>query len=396
MSKPRFTTAQKKMFKLLQDGLSNGKSIFIIYGGQTAGKTYGICEIILSELQHRNFEHQSMIIGSSWENLKTRAYQDVANILELQKTKNTAKTLLIKNNQLIFTGIREGISMRTQFIFINEFSEIELSEVDEFIKRARITIIDFNPSFNMEAKIDDLKKQYGDMVAELKLTYLDNEYCPEGEIKHLQQLKKLGKEAPVGTRARYNYEVYVLGNYAELVGTLIAQEDLQFIDKLPDSLHSFVAFADPSNAQGGDDFAISLTAIYDNNVYLIDSYNSNFQNKGYFYKKLKEWKDIYNAQIIIETNGEFGQQFYKDCINSNLEVKGWWSSNKKFDRIFANLDVFFNNLRILDTENNKSFVFQWYSFEQNMDKKTKDDNIDCVNNAIMYYQNQGFIKKLFE
>ena len=58
----------------------------------------------------------------------------------------------------------------------------------------------------------------------------------------------------------------------------------------------------------------------------------------------------------------------------------------------SNFDVITGKLFILDTANNRDFAQQIYTFrspdskdENGKDVEFKDDNIDCLNNAIIVY-----------
>ena len=164
-------------------------------------------------------------------------------------------------------------------------------------------------------------------------------------------------------------------------------------------------FADPSNAKGGDSFALVLVAIgSDGNMYLVDSFSNNRIEKVLIAEKIKEWqKDYPVKQTFIETNGEFGLKFYNDCVLSKIPVDGWFSRQDKFERIMANFDVITEKTLFVDNPNNREFAQQIYTF-RNPDSKDengkkvefKDDNIDCLNNAAMAYISvYGLLKVLF-
>ena len=149
-------------------------------------------------------------------------------------------------------------------------------------------------------------------------------------------------------------------------------------------MYKYLIFADPSNAKGGDYFALTLTGIgTDGNVYLIDSFSRNKVDKVVIAEQIKKWQKDYPIQrTFIETNGEFGLKFYNDCTISRIPVAGWYSRQDKFERIMANYDVITQKMFILDTENNRNFAKQIYTFKIDC---ANDDNIDCLNNALMAY-----------
>ena len=87
-------------------------------------------------------------------------------------------------------------------------------------------------------------------------------------------------------------------------------------------------------------------------------------------------------RTFIETNGEFGLKFYNDCVSAGITVDGWYSRNNKYERIMANFDVITQKLMILDNPQNREFAQQIYTFKIDCEH---DDNIDCLNNAILAY-----------
>lgn len=185
------------------------------------------------------------------------------------------------------------------------------------------------------------------------------------------------------------------GNFAELTGEIFTPENIHFCKAKPEGLHHFMIFADPSNAKGGDYFALTLTAIgQDGNCYLIDTFSCNRIEKVLIAEKIRQWQKDYPVQrTFIETNGEFGLKFYNDCVLAKISVDGWYSKRDKFERIMANFDVITNKVIVLDTPQNREFIQQVYTFKIDC---TNDDNIDCLNNAIMaYILVYGLLKVLF-
>jgi predicted 3-demethylubiquinone-9 3-methyltransferase (glyoxalase superfamily) len=100
-------------------------------------------------------------------------------------------------------------------------------------------------------------------------------------------------------------------------------------------------------------------------------------------ERIKQWqKDYPVIRTFIETNGEYGLKFYNDCSISKIPVDGWYSKHDKFERIMANFDVITGKLMVIDTTQNREFIQQVYTFKLDCEN---DDNIDCLNNAIMAY-----------
>jgi hypothetical protein len=134
---------------------------------------------------------------------------------------------------------------------------------------------------------------------------------------------------------------------------------------------------------------MTLTGINkDSNMVLIDSFSENKLHKKLIADQIKVWQKQYDIErTFIETNGEIGKGFYNDCINNEISVSGWYSRNNKFERIMANYETITDKVLIQDNINNRNFAKQIYLFKQDGEKEgVHDDNIDCLNNAIIAYK----------
>ena len=287
---------------------------------------------------------------------------------------------------------------RATFRFINEANNIDKETFDLLdIRTERQISLDYNPTAEFWVDEISTEKNTG------KFNWYQNPFLSEAQYKQFRLWTEIGKQSKVGSPNYYRWQVYCEGNYCELAGDIISSDNLRFRNELP-PLTNLIAFADPSNARGGDYFAVCLTGIdAQGDVWLVDSFSSNNASKAAMYDRLKDWQKRFGCQIFIETNGEIGNKFFKDCQVSGLSVRSWWSYANKFDRIFANLDIFTHKLWIYDTPTNGDFCAQFYQFrnpdDKTLTKKEKgefhDDNIDCLNNCFLYYIDKRMLKTLF-
>ena len=280
---------------------------------------------------------------------------------------------------------------RATFRFINEANNIDKETFDLLdIRTERQISLDYNPTSKFWVDEISTDKNTG------KFNWYQNPFLSEAQYKQFRLWTEIGKQSKVGSPNYYRWQVYCEGNYCELAGDIISSDNLRFRNELP-ALTNLIAFADPSNVRGKDCFAVCLCGLDVNgDVWLIDSFSTNVGGKSQMFDKLKEWKDKYGCVIFIETNGEIGNKFFRDCQLSDLSVRSWWSTANKFDRIFANLDIFTHKLWVYDTPENGDFCSQFYQFSQkNKDGEGKDDNIDCLNNCFLYYISQKKLKALF-
>ena len=287
---------------------------------------------------------------------------------------------------------------RATFRFINEANNIDKETFDLLdIRTERQISLDYNPTAKFWVDEISTDKNTG------KFNWYQNPFLSEAQYKQFRLWTEIGKKSKVGSPNYYRWQVYCEGNYCELAGEIISVDNLRFRSELP-PLNYLIAFADPSNARGGDYFAVCLCGLdTQGDVWLVDSFSSNNASKAAMYDRLKEWQSKWGCQIFIETNGEIGNKFFRDCQLSGLSVRSWWSSANKFDRIFANLDIFTHKLWVYDTPNNGDFCAQFYQFRNPNDPKLTrkektefhDDNIDCLNNCFLYYIDQRKLKTLF-
>ena len=90
-----------------------------------------------------------------------------------------------------------GKGFRRDILYINEADKLSIETAIQFISRAKITIIDYNPDtlFWGDDFINDNNS--------LRLTYLDNEYLNESEVQSILEYKQKGfhnPDLPIGKR----------------------------------------------------------------------------------------------------------------------------------------------------------------------------------------------------
>lgn len=371
----------------------------IMYGGKRSGKT-------ISRLQHLYmlaFAHprtKIQVIAESLPVIKSGCLNDFKTIfapfLHTLKENQSDKTFTFHNGSTIqFIQVDSAAKAnqlgRATYRFINEANNIDKDTFDLLaISTERQVFLDFNPSASFW--VDEYQTDQN--IA--KFNWYDNPFLAPAQQDQFRLWTEIGKQSKVGSPNYYRWQVFCEGNYCQLAGELISIDNLRFRSELP-PLTSIIAFADPSNVRGKDCFAVCLCGLDVNgDVWLVDSFSTNVGGKSQMFDKLKEWKERYGCVIFIETNGEIGNKFFQDCQLSGLSVRSWWSTANKFDRIFANLDIFTHKLWVYDTHENGDFCSQFYQFSQkNKDGEGKDDNIDCLNNCFLYYISQKKLKALF-
>lgn len=173
------------------------KPIKLIQGGQGAGKNIGIA-IWLAE---RMLEQPLIVtvMTDTYDNLKDGIILDYENIFSW--TGLAFNDYYNKQDKVFFWGDSKmqfryladhkqqaGKSKRRDILYINEGNKIGYAAVEPFIARSKETIVDFNPDFEFWAHTE---LEPRDDCEKIVVTYIDNEFCPENEVKYIESRRHL-------------------------------------------------------------------------------------------------------------------------------------------------------------------------------------------------------------
>ena len=238
----------KAYFKIL-DLIKNNpeENVFVIKGGQGASKTISILELIIQSLL--SSEKEASVLSSELSKMKKTVIRDYVKICKdwgVMKDRNDfnrseSKHEYPNDSYLDFLGADVsdiGKGFRRNILYINEADKMDRDTAVQFISRADLTIIDFNP---------DTLFWGDDYVNEnnlLTLTYEDNEFLSESEVKSILEYKKKGfyrpdlpfdklfEESNIKNKYWANkWRVYGLGLVGSLDGVIFENWDL--IDNIP-------------------------------------------------------------------------------------------------------------------------------------------------------------------
>lgn len=380
---------------------AKNEPVVIVQGSKRSGKTFAILQHNgLNFLQSKNRKFQMFSESPRQQNFGLMSdFENIFNpILHKLKKNASQKTFRRGNSELAFINIADNTNANDianalgacDIRYINECNMFSKDTVEKLrINNREQMFLDFNPyrEFWVKDLINDRNF--------LKTTWRDNPHLSKQQIALFLEWTEKGQKSEIGSYDYWRWQVMCEGNFAELTGEIFTTDNIHFSNKKPEGIHSHIIFADPSNAKGGDNFALTLTAIdLEGRVWLIDSFSRNKIDKALIAEKIKEWQRDYPIMnTYVETNGQIGLKFYNDCVSSQIDVDGWYSRQDKYERIMANFDVITQKLLICDTPQNREFVQQIYTFKADCEH---DDNIDCINNAIMaYILVYGLLKVLF-
>ena len=190
----------KAYFKIRDLILSNpNEDVFVIRGGQGASKTISIIQLIIQSLL--SSDKEATILSSELAKMKrtvVRDYRKICKDWNVFKSdndwnKSESKHEYPNGSYLDFLGADVndvGKGFRRDILYINEADKMNIDTAVQFISRAGLTIIDYNPD----------KLFWGDEYINennfITLTFEDNEYLSASEVRSIKDYKVKGFHNP--------------------------------------------------------------------------------------------------------------------------------------------------------------------------------------------------------
>jgi len=244
-SKYQYSRAYHKILDLITSNPQ--EDVFVIRGGQGASKTVSILQLIIQTLIQK--EREATVLSSELSKMKKTVIRDYSKICkdwgvikDIKEFNRSESKHEYKNGSYIdFIGADlndVGKGFRRDLLYINEADKMNLDKAVQFISRANLTIIDYNPD----------KRFWGDDYVNdnnfLTLTFEDNQFLPESEVRSILDYKTKGFYNPnlpypiifdqSNIKNRYwsnKWRVYGLGLIGSLEGLVIPEHEV--IDNIP-------------------------------------------------------------------------------------------------------------------------------------------------------------------
>lgn len=228
--------------------MSNPKeTVFVIRGGQGASKTVSIIELLIQALLASTKEIS--VISSELSKMKRTVIRDYKKIAKdwgvLENglyNKSESKHELDNDSYIDFLGADVtdvGKGFRRDIIYINEADKMDIDTAVQFISRAKLTIIDYNPDSLFWG--DDYINENNFIT----LTFEDNEFLSQSEVDSILDYKTKGFHDPTlpfemlfkeeNIKSNYwsnKWKVYGLGMVGNLDGVVF--DNWQQIDSIPE------------------------------------------------------------------------------------------------------------------------------------------------------------------
>ena len=192
-NKYKYTKAYYKILDLIKS--NPDENVFVIRGGQGASKTVSIIELLIQSLCSATKE--ATILSSELSKMKRTVIRDYKKICkdwgvlenEHDFNKSESKHEYFNGSYLDFLGADVndvGKGFRRDILYINEADKMDVDTAVQFISRASLTIIDYNPDSLFWG--DDYINENNFIT----LTFEDNEYLASSEVKSILDYKNKG------------------------------------------------------------------------------------------------------------------------------------------------------------------------------------------------------------
>ena len=388
MTQPEVTD---KIWLYLRRRYHEGAHTAILKGGRRSGKTWHLLQ--WAGLRCVYFPKRVVSVAAMTNDQgRLGSFADMGKIIEkypalfngTDPNKSPLEIRYPNGSTMVFKSYRRSETAKgiaCDDLFINEANCFTYQQYCDL--RANVTgmtFLDYNPNFLFWA--DDIF----DPSDICTTTWQDNPFLSPAQLEYFADLKKRAESPNATSVDLYNYSVYYLGEYAEIDGAIFTRANIQLSNDLPHrangelALRNFKIFCDPSALRGADYFACCLSATDDNgNVWIIDTFSVNIGGRELVARKMIDWMKSWDVdKLYTETNGVVGLDFYDFCTNSDIPVESWFSRNNKYQRIVDNYQNLTTKLVVLDTEANRAYLEQVYTFAE---KCEHDDNIDAINSS---------------
>lgn len=363
------------------------EKIIIVQGGQGAGKTIAILMLLINNcIKKPNIEIS--VLSEELTKMRRTVISDFVKILQNLNFYNDRiwnKTGLIytfpNGSKIDFIGLDKddvGKGLRRDICFFNEANKITLEKYTQVASRSKINILDFNPDNKFWGH--DLIKQKN----HLTLTYLDNEFLAQSEIKSILDYKQKGFINPnlpnydteSNIKSKYwanKWRVYGLGQIGLIDGVIFNNWDL--ISEIPN---------DAELLGRGLDFGYTNdpTAIVDvykwNGKKILDEclYASNFTNQNII--SFFENNNLDKRLLIVADSSE--PKSIQELKNGKLNVVG---AVKGADSINYGIGIM-QNEDFLITKRSINLIneFESYCWKKDKNENTLNVPIDAQNHGI--------------
>jgi len=421
------TTALRKISALK-------KRIWGIQGGQGAGKTYSILQLLINHASN-NPNKEIFIASEELSKMRITVIKDFVNIMNsfgiFERIRWVDGTLYrFPNGSFIkFIGLDKadiGKGLRSDIMFINEGNKVKFDTYRELTSRAKRIIIDFNPNKKFWFHSEVLTRDDCDFI---KLTFQDNEFLSQQERGEILRYKKLGYQTDnetgdyaVNEKGELviinNYwanmwRVYGLGEIGQVEGRIYTWQKISLSDYLAMNVTEYFG----SDWGKVDPWAVTGLKYYDGNLY-VRQYNYASENEIERNMSPQQLQSIRNSEsddydgLVAYIFKKLGIPYDANIICDNnrpnkimsLRKAGWEYAQAvggKLDLInrigvLSGLNIFYT-----DDSPNIEYEQEEYCYDKDtngvlLEKPVDQDNhaIDSIVYPVQWMFREGIIKNI--
>lgn len=242
----QITTALRKISSLK-------KRIWVVQGGQGAGKTYAILQLICNHCFSEE-NREVYICSAELSKMRITIIKDFLNIMkslkrfERNRWKDGTYYEFPNGSFIKFIGLDKvdiGKGLRSHIVYVNEVDKTNFETFRELTSRAKRVIVDFNPNKKFFIHDEIIPRPDADF---LNLTFRDNECLSEEEKKEILMYYEKGYKDGVEINAYWanKWRVYGLGEIGRVDGCIFQNwETGKFDEILPDAYGMDFGSKDP-------------------------------------------------------------------------------------------------------------------------------------------------------
>ena len=234
------TTALRKITGLLLRGKKAGKRIFMVRGGQGAGKTISFLILIINSCSS-NDDREWIILSEELTKMRDSVIKDFLKITKSlgvwhvsRWNKSDLSFTFPNGSQIKFRSTDKddaGKGVRVYGVYFNEINKITFEAYNQYASRAEIVLGDYNP--DAPFFVDDEVIPRED-CAFMQLTFKDNEQLNKVEREEILGYYKRGYNKDGSIKDNYwanKWKVYGLGDVGSLIGAVFSNWEI--IDEIP-------------------------------------------------------------------------------------------------------------------------------------------------------------------
>lgn len=400
------------------------KRIWVIQGGQGAGKTFAICLLIINHARSQP-NKEVFIASAELSKMRITIIKDFVKILRelgIYEEVRVIDTLVrFRSGSFVkFIGLDKedvGKGLRSDLVFVNEANKVNFDTYRELTSRAKRIILDFNPNSEFWAHTEIVPR---DDTEFLKLTYTDNEFLSEQEKREIERYRENAYydltleniDVSYNVKNKYwqnKWHVYGLG----VIGT--NPHRIFFWDEIPDEQYHKLDLKKYYGVDWGtvDPWGILELKYNDGCLYL---HELNYASENEIKEKL-----TYNDLVEINKDPEGGivkwlfgklninRQAYIVCdTNRPLKIEALWNIGYSYaagapkppGSIIDGIDII-SNLKVYYTSSSKNIKHEQENYSRQIDRygivldepEDKDNHlIDPTRYVVIFLKLLGVMK----